>query len=86
MTIEGALNATYLDNEAAISIPNDAIPNNATLLPTSNYIVVMDYANKGNLRSNLKNIIENKNYIYCKQKLIHDFHDGNILYHKNKED
>ncbi|GBB84886.1 hypothetical protein RclHR1_11480002 [Rhizophagus clarus] len=60
----------------------------------SNYMVVMDYANKGNLRGNLTKIIENSwkqrlimlyeiisglNEIH-KRNLIHcDFHDGNIL-------
>ncbi|GBC01577.1 hypothetical protein RclHR1_04240007 [Rhizophagus clarus] len=64
---------------------------------TLNYMVVMDYANRGNLRENLTKIIK----ISWKQKLhmlykiisglkeIHekelvhcDFHDGNILFHK----
>ncbi|GBB89103.1 hypothetical protein RclHR1_01580004 [Rhizophagus clarus] len=65
---------------------------------TSNYIVVMDYANQGNLRGNLTNVIEinwnqrlsmlykiisGLNEIH-KQNLIHcDFHDGNILNHMN---
>ncbi|CAB5357119.1 unnamed protein product [Rhizophagus irregularis] len=80
-----------------VAIPNDAIPKDAT----PKVIVVMDCANKGNLRSNLKEIVKYNwkqklhmlyrmisglNEIH-KQKLIHcDFHDGNILYHKNKED
>ncbi|GBC07733.1 hypothetical protein RclHR1_07660009 [Rhizophagus clarus] len=67
---------------------------------TSNYIIVMDYANKGNLRGNLAKIIENnwnqrlfmlyeiisglseiheKNLLHC------DFHDGNILNHKDEK-
>ncbi|GBC18300.1 kinase-like domain-containing protein [Rhizophagus irregularis DAOM 181602=DAOM 197198] len=62
-------------------------------------MVVMDYANKGNLRGNLTRIIKNnwKQKLYMlheiisgldeihKQNLIHcDFHDGNILNHNNK--
>jgi serine/threonine protein kinase len=62
-------------------------------------MVVMQYANKGNLRGNLTKIIKNDwkqklhmlykiisglNTIH-KQNLIHcDFHDGNILNHDNK--
>ncbi|GBB96587.1 hypothetical protein RclHR1_02790010 [Rhizophagus clarus] len=68
---------------------------------TSNYMVVMDYANKGNLRSNLPKIIEYKwnqrLYMLYKiisglkkiheQNLIHcDFHDGNILNHEDEKD
>ncbi|GES99199.1 kinase-like domain-containing protein [Rhizophagus clarus] len=64
---------------------------------TLNYMAVMDYANKGNLRGNLTKIIENswKQKLYMlykiisglyeihKQSLVHcDLHDGNILYHK----
>ncbi|POG80810.1 kinase-like domain-containing protein [Rhizophagus irregularis DAOM 181602=DAOM 197198] len=63
---------------------------------TSKYMVVMDYANKGNLRGNLTGIIKNnwnqKLYMLYEiisglneihgNKLIHcDFHDGNILNH-----
>ncbi|EXX73034.1 kinase-like domain-containing protein [Rhizophagus irregularis DAOM 181602=DAOM 197198] len=63
---------------------------------TLEYLVVMDYANKGNLRSNLTRIIESGwdqkvfmlyGIIYGlgfihEQNLIHcDFHDGNILNH-----
>ncbi|GBC45418.2 kinase-like domain-containing protein [Rhizophagus irregularis DAOM 181602=DAOM 197198] len=63
---------------------------------TLKYIVVMDYANKGDLRGNLTRIIESGwkqklNMLYSiisglntvhKQNLIHcDFHDGNILNH-----
>ncbi|RGB30137.1 hypothetical protein C1646_711967, partial [Rhizophagus diaphanus] len=59
-------------------------------------MVVMDYANKGNLRGNLTRVINNnwnqKLYMLCEiisglndiheQNLIHcDFHDGNILNH-----
>ncbi|GBB92093.1 hypothetical protein RclHR1_19610001, partial [Rhizophagus clarus] len=67
---------------------------------TSNYMVIMDYASEGNLRRNLTKIIENNwnlrlmmlykiisglNEIH-KQNLIHcDFHDGNILSHKNNQ-
>jgi serine/threonine protein kinase len=67
----------------------------------SNYMVVMDYANKGNLRNNLTKIIEYSwqlrlymlykiisglNEIH-KINLIHcDFHDGNILNHSEKKD
>ncbi|POG66969.1 kinase-like domain-containing protein, partial [Rhizophagus irregularis DAOM 181602=DAOM 197198] len=66
---------------------------------TSKYMVVMDYANKGNLRENLTNIVENnwnqKLYMLYeiisglskihKKNLIHcDFHDGNILNHNDK--
>ncbi|UZO06837.1 uncharacterized protein OCT59_027144 [Rhizophagus irregularis] len=67
---------------------------------TLRYMVVMDYANKGNFRGNLTKIIKNDwkqklhmlhriisglNEIH-KQKLIHcDFHDGNILNHKDEE-
>ncbi|EXX63936.1 kinase-like domain-containing protein [Rhizophagus irregularis DAOM 181602=DAOM 197198] len=62
------------------------------------YMVVMDYANKGNLRENLTRIIKNnwnqKLYMLYEvisglnkiheQNLIHcDFHDGNILNHNN---
>ncbi|GBB99644.1 hypothetical protein RclHR1_03590019 [Rhizophagus clarus] len=62
-------------------------------------MVVINYANKGNLRGNLTNVIENNwnqrlfmlhkiifglNDIH-NQNLIHcDFHDGNILKHENK--
>ncbi|PKY27028.1 kinase-like protein, partial [Rhizophagus irregularis] len=63
---------------------------------TSKYMVVMDYANKGNLRENLTRIVKNnwnqKLLMLYKmisglkrihnQKLTHcDFHDGNILNH-----
>ncbi|RGB31948.1 kinase-like domain-containing protein [Rhizophagus diaphanus] len=63
---------------------------------TLNYMVVLDYANKGNLRGNLTKIIKNdwKQKLHMlydiisgldkihKQNLIHcDFHDGNILNH-----
>jgi serine/threonine protein kinase len=64
-------------------------------------MIVMDYANKGNLRGNLTKIFESswKQRLYMlhkiisglkeihKQNLIHcDFHDGNILVkHKNKD-
>ncbi|GES91126.1 kinase-like domain-containing protein [Rhizophagus clarus] len=64
---------------------------------TLKYMVVMDYANEGNLRGNLsriikynwsqklhmlREIISGLNEIH-KQDLIHcDFHDGNILIHK----
>ncbi|POG66258.1 kinase-like domain-containing protein, partial [Rhizophagus irregularis DAOM 181602=DAOM 197198] len=63
---------------------------------TSKYMVVMEYANKGNLRENLTTIVENswnqKLYMLYeiisglskihKKNLIHcDFHDGNILNH-----
>jgi serine/threonine protein kinase len=64
-------------------------------------MVVMDYANKGNLRSNLTKIVKNnwKQKLYMlhkiifglnkihRQNLIHcDFHDGNILNHNIKKD
>ncbi|GBB83326.1 hypothetical protein RclHR1_10050009 [Rhizophagus clarus] len=60
----------------------------------SNYMVVIDYANKGNLRENLTKVIDNnwnqRLFMLCEiisglnviheQNLIHcDFHDGNIL-------
>ncbi|GBC19539.2 kinase-like domain-containing protein [Rhizophagus irregularis DAOM 181602=DAOM 197198] len=63
-----------------------------------NYMAVMDYANKGNLRENLPKIIKNdwKQKLYMlheiisglntihNQNLIHcDFHDGNILNHND---
>jgi serine/threonine protein kinase len=63
-------------------------------------MVVMQYANKGNLRGNLMKIVKNnweqKLYmlykiiyglkIIHKQNLIHcDFHDGNILNHDNED-
>ncbi|EXX67776.1 Sps1p [Rhizophagus irregularis DAOM 197198w] len=63
-------------------------------------MVVMDYANKGNLRENLTSIVENnwnqKLYMLYEiisglnkiheENLIHcDFHDGNILNHNNKD-
>ncbi|EXX71346.1 Sps1p [Rhizophagus irregularis DAOM 197198w] len=65
---------------------------------TLRYMVVMDYANKGNLRENLANIVTNnwnqKLYLLYEiisglskiheKNLIHcDFHDGNILNHNN---
>ncbi|GBC03957.1 hypothetical protein RclHR1_05420001, partial [Rhizophagus clarus] len=68
---------------------------------TLNYMVVMDYANKGNLRGNLTKVIENNwnqrlFMLYKiisglkeihKQNLIHcDFHDGNILNHEDERD
>ncbi|POG77171.1 kinase-like domain-containing protein [Rhizophagus irregularis DAOM 181602=DAOM 197198] len=68
---------------------------------TSKYMVVMEYANKGNLRENLTTIVENnwnqKLYMLYEiisglnkihgENLIHcDFHDGNILNHNNKFD
>ncbi|RGB25133.1 kinase-like domain-containing protein, partial [Rhizophagus diaphanus] len=64
-------------------------------------MVVMDYANKGNLRENLTNIVENnwnqKLYILYEiisglskihgENLIHcDFHDGNILNHNDENE
>ncbi|GES80042.1 kinase-like domain-containing protein [Rhizophagus clarus] len=67
---------------------------------TSKYMVVMDYANKGSLRSNLTKIVNNNwneklrmlfEIIYGlseihKQDLIHcDFHDGNILNHRKDQ-
>ncbi|POG74106.1 kinase-like domain-containing protein [Rhizophagus irregularis DAOM 181602=DAOM 197198] len=66
---------------------------------TSKYMVVMYYANKGNLRENLTRIVENKwnQKLYMLYEiisglsrihgnnLIHcDFHDGNILNHNDK--
>ncbi|EXX58411.1 kinase-like domain-containing protein [Rhizophagus irregularis DAOM 181602=DAOM 197198] len=66
---------------------------------TSNYTVVMDYADKGNLRKCLTNIITNdwrsklhKLFMIIaglhkmhEQNLIHcDFHDGNILINKDE--
>ncbi|GBC01523.1 hypothetical protein RclHR1_04210009 [Rhizophagus clarus] len=68
---------------------------------TLNYMVVMDYANMGNLRGNLAKVIENNwnqrlfmlyKIIYGlkkihEQNLIYcDLHDGNILNHKDEED
>ncbi|PKK64123.1 kinase-like protein [Rhizophagus irregularis] len=68
---------------------------------TLNYMVVMDYANKGNLRGNLAKVTkynwkQKLNMLYKiisglyeihKQDLIHcDLHDGNILNHSNKKD
>ncbi|RGB22645.1 kinase-like domain-containing protein [Rhizophagus diaphanus] len=68
---------------------------------TLNYMVVMDYANKGNLRGNLVKVTkynwkQKLNTLYKiisglyeihKQDLIHcDLHDGNILNHSNKKD
>ncbi|CAB5353594.1 unnamed protein product [Rhizophagus irregularis] len=65
---------------------------------TLNYMVVMDYANRGNLRENLTNIVrydwKKKLHMLYKiisglskihgKKLIHcDFHDGNILNHED---
>ncbi|RGB40224.1 kinase-like domain-containing protein, partial [Rhizophagus diaphanus] len=68
---------------------------------TSKYMVVMDYANKGNLRENLTIIVENnwKQKLYSmlyeiisglseihSKRLIHcDFHDGNILNHNKSK-
>jgi serine/threonine protein kinase len=64
-------------------------------------MVVLDYANNGNLRKNLTKIIKNNwkkrlQMLYQiisglveihEQNLVHcDFHDGNILYHKNQKD
>ncbi|CAB4380771.1 unnamed protein product [Rhizophagus irregularis] len=66
-----------------------------------NYMVVIDYANKGNLRGNLVKVTkynwkQKLNMLYKiisglykihKQDLIHcDLHDGNILNHSNKKD
>ncbi|GBC37327.2 kinase-like domain-containing protein [Rhizophagus irregularis DAOM 181602=DAOM 197198] len=66
---------------------------------TSKYMVVMDYANKGNLRENLTRIVENNwnqklymlyeiisglNKIHAKNLIHCDFHDGNILNHNDK--
>ncbi|CAB4408532.1 unnamed protein product [Rhizophagus irregularis] len=66
---------------------------------TLKYMVVMDYANKGNLRENLTRIVEkNWNQKLCmlyeiisglnvmhENNLIHcDFHDGNILNHNDE--
>ncbi|GBB83459.1 hypothetical protein RclHR1_10190008 [Rhizophagus clarus] len=68
---------------------------------TSSYMMVMDYANQGNLRGNLQTIVNfgwrNKLYMLYKvisglneihvQNLVHcDFHDGNILNHKERDD
>ncbi|CAB4432717.1 unnamed protein product [Rhizophagus irregularis] len=67
--------------------------------PNSKYMVVMDYANKGNLRENLTRIVKNiwnqKLYMLYEiisglskiheENLIHcDFHDGNILNHNDE--
>src|SRR3954447_26463094 len=66
---------------------------------TFRYMVVMNYANRGNLRKNLTEIVnynwkQKLNMLYKiisglkmihKKNLIHcDFHDGNILNHKSK--
>ncbi|PKY28853.1 kinase-like protein [Rhizophagus irregularis] len=67
---------------------------------TLKYMVVMDYANKGNLRGNLTRIIKSDwnqklymlykiisglNFIHS-QDLVHcDFHDGNILNHNESK-
>ncbi|GBB92185.1 hypothetical protein RclHR1_01980010 [Rhizophagus clarus] len=67
---------------------------------TSNYMAIIDYASKGNLRRNLTKMIENNwnqrllmlyqiisglDEIH-KQNLIHcDLHDGNILSHNNNK-
>ncbi|EXX54397.1 Kic1p [Rhizophagus irregularis DAOM 197198w] len=66
---------------------------------TSKFMVVMEYANKGNLRENLTTIVENnwnqKLFMLYEiisglskihgENLIHcDFHDGNILNHNEK--
>ncbi|CAB4426619.1 unnamed protein product [Rhizophagus irregularis] len=68
---------------------------------TLNYMATVDYANKGNLSEYLTKIIEYnwKQKLYMlyqiisglseihKQNIIHcDFHDGNILIHKDKKD
>ncbi|CAB4435057.1 unnamed protein product [Rhizophagus irregularis] len=68
---------------------------------TLNYMVVLDYANKGNLRRSLTKVIKNtwKQNLYMlykiisglheihKLNLIHcDLHDGNILNHNNEKD
>ncbi|POG69136.1 kinase-like domain-containing protein, partial [Rhizophagus irregularis DAOM 181602=DAOM 197198] len=65
---------------------------------TSKYMVVMDYANKGNLRENLTRIVEKKwdqklfmlykiisglSMIHEKDLIHCDFHDGNILNHND---
>ena len=67
---------------------------------TSKFMVVMDYANKGNLRENLTRIVKNDwnqkllmlygiisglNKLHI-ENLIHcGFHDGNILNHDDNE-
>ncbi|GET54225.1 kinase-like domain-containing protein [Rhizophagus irregularis DAOM 181602=DAOM 197198] len=68
-------------------------------LNTSKYMVVMDYANKGNLRENLTGIVENHwnqklhmlyeiisglSKIHGKSLIHCDFHDGNILNHNDE--
>ncbi|GBC02654.1 hypothetical protein RclHR1_04730015 [Rhizophagus clarus] len=68
---------------------------------TLNYMAVMDYANKGNLRENLTKVIEYswRQKLFMLHDIIsgllgiheHDFvhcdiHDGNILYHKGDEE
>ncbi|GBB99216.1 hypothetical protein RclHR1_03450011 [Rhizophagus clarus] len=68
---------------------------------TSNYLIIIDYANKGNLRRNLTKVIENdwNQRLFMlyeiisglkeihRQNLIHcDLHDGNILNHTDKKD
>ncbi|GBC03364.1 hypothetical protein RclHR1_05090011 [Rhizophagus clarus] len=68
---------------------------------TSNYMAVMEYANKGNLRGCLKKVVKNnwkqKLHMLYKiisglyeihdQNLVHcDFHDGNILNHRYEKD
>ncbi|GBB86646.1 hypothetical protein RclHR1_13010002 [Rhizophagus clarus] len=68
---------------------------------TLNYMVIMDYANMGNLRGNLAKIIKNNwnqrlfmiHEIISGLKTIHgeylihcDLHDGNILNHEDEED
>ncbi|GET52766.1 kinase-like domain-containing protein [Rhizophagus irregularis DAOM 181602=DAOM 197198] len=65
---------------------------------TLKYMVVMDHANKGNLRGNLARVIKSDwkqklcmlfeiisgLYDIHKQELVHcDFHDGNVLNHNN---
>ncbi|GES90933.1 kinase-like domain-containing protein [Rhizophagus clarus] len=67
---------------------------------TSNYMIVMDYANKSDLRGNLEVVVKSswkqKLHILYKiisglneihrHNLIHrDFHDGNILLHKDRK-
>ncbi|GBC08300.1 hypothetical protein RclHR1_00800027 [Rhizophagus clarus] len=66
---------------------------------TSKYMIVFDYANRGNLRRNLTQIIENNwnqrlhkllqiisslNEIHELNLIHYDFHDGNILNHQVK--
>ncbi|GBB98790.1 hypothetical protein RclHR1_03320016 [Rhizophagus clarus] len=79
---------------------NNLNKNLDNFLNESEYMAIIDYANKGNLRRNLTKVVENNwnqrlfmlykissglNEIHSKDLIHCDFHDGNILNHKDEK-